>query len=75
MSLSALGIVWLLAGGIIWLDRHAWLGGGRRDTIAYSVVLGVCCLLSASLLFFPKMPGPTEWVDTLLKPVGSFLKP
>jgi hypothetical protein len=75
MSVSTLGIVWLLAGGFIWLDRHSLTGGGKRDSIAYSVVLGVCCLLSASLLFFPKMPGPTEWVDTLLKPVGNLLKP
>ncbi|MDF2661571.1 MAG: hypothetical protein K0Q94_4362 [Paenibacillus sp.] len=74
MSIAALGIVWLLGGGVIWLDRHSLLGG-KRDRIAYSVLLAVCCLLSASLLFFSKLPGPTEWVDMLLKPIGSFLKP
>ncbi|WP_219838711.1 hypothetical protein [Paenibacillus sp. R14(2021)] len=49
--------------------RHA----PAKERSAFWSLLALCWLLASLLMIFPRLPGLTELVDTLMTPIGDFL--
>ncbi|MFD0677546.1 MULTISPECIES: hypothetical protein [unclassified Paenibacillus] len=69
--------VWILGiiGGLMWwIDRKA-LKNEKRASLIYLGLLGLSGSISLILVFYPEMPGPTQWIDALYKPLGKLIQP
>ena len=59
---------------LFWADRSSWRGS-RKDGWAFAVIAGVGWGLWVLLILMPELPGLTQAVDFLFKPLGRLLKP
>lgn len=46
----------------------------KKEKAAFITLLAMGGLLAILLLFFPDMPGPTQMIETLFKPLGQLLE-
>ncbi|MBW7454521.1 hypothetical protein ACFOLF_18955 [Paenibacillus sepulcri] len=67
-------IYWIICGFIYGLDRKSLLAG-KRETIVYCVIGALGLLLSIGLLINSRLPGPTQWITAIYKPVSRLLEP
>jgi hypothetical protein len=47
----------------------------KRERRAFLWILAVGWLLAITLIIQPDLPGPTQFVDALYRPLGNMLKP
>jgi hypothetical protein len=66
--------VWVIF-GIYGLMNKAWRKHAKREKAALYSLLGITMILSIGLALNPKLPGLTEWVSALYKPVEGILSP
>ncbi|MNI08802.1 hypothetical protein D3C73_618510 [compost metagenome] len=50
------------------------LKGRKRETWSFFGFLLTGWFVSVMLVFKPDLPGPTDWVQALFKPIGQMLK-
>jgi hypothetical protein len=62
----------LIIGGIVFFER-AIFRKSRREWVAFSILTGAAWLLGAVLSFSPNIPGPTDLMDAVYKPLGEIL--
>lgn len=48
--------------------------GKRKDKITFVTLSFMSWILAVLLLYFPKMPGPTQLVDWVFKPFAAILE-
>jgi multisubunit Na+/H+ antiporter MnhB subunit len=46
----------------------------KREKIAFAALTILGGVLAFLLVFYPEMPGPTQWIDAIYKPLGKFLE-
>lgn len=46
----------------------------KNDKWAFIILTMIGLLLSVLLIYFPNMPGPTELVDAIFKPLAKYLE-
>ncbi|MEH7023885.1 hypothetical protein [Priestia megaterium] len=46
----------------------------KKEKAAFMILTTMGWLLAILLLFFPDMPGPTQMIDMLFKPLGKMLE-
>ncbi|MFE0299106.1 hypothetical protein [Priestia megaterium] len=46
----------------------------KKEKAAFVILTTMGWLLAILLLFFPDMPGPTQMIDMLFKPLGKTLE-
>lgn len=46
----------------------------KREKAAFAAILIIGWLLAILLVFYPDMPGPTQMVDAIYKPLGKLLE-
>ncbi|WP_227938968.1 hypothetical protein [Alkalihalobacillus deserti] len=46
----------------------------KKEKYTFVVLSAMSWILAVLLLFFPEMPGPTELVDQIFKPLGKMLE-
>jgi multisubunit Na+/H+ antiporter MnhB subunit len=46
----------------------------KREKIAFAVLTMLGGVLAFLLVFYPEMPGPTQWIAAIYKPLGKFLE-
>ena len=59
---------------ILWYEGPKINPNQKKDKYALIVLSAMSWVLAALLLFFPNMPGPTELVDQIYKPLGKLLE-
>ncbi|MCR8634316.1 hypothetical protein [Paenibacillus radicis (ex Xue et al. 2023)] len=69
--------VWILGiiGGLMWWIDSKALKSEKRASLIYLGLLGLSGSISLILVFYPEMPGPTQWIDALYKPLGKLIQP
>ncbi|WP_085992235.1 hypothetical protein [Oceanobacillus senegalensis] len=71
--LSVLGIIFL--GILITLVEWPRIGKDqKKEKIAFVLLTVVGIILATLLVYFPEMPGPTQMVEGMLKPLGKLLE-
>jgi hypothetical protein len=70
--LSLLTVAVLL---IILLDWPKINRNHKKERVSFLVVTAIGWSLSTMLIFFPDIPGPSQFMDWLLKPLGTWLEP
>jgi multisubunit Na+/H+ antiporter MnhB subunit len=46
----------------------------KREKIAFAALTVLGEVLAVLLVFYPEMPGPTQWIAAVYKPLGKFLE-
>lgn len=46
----------------------------KKEKAAFAVLTAIGCLLAILLQFYPQLPGPTQLVEAIYKPLGKFLE-
>ncbi|PGY12943.1 hypothetical protein [Bacillus sp. AFS031507] len=46
----------------------------KKEKAAFVTITAMGWLLAILLLFFPDMPGPTQLIDKLFKPLGQIIE-
>lgn len=46
----------------------------KREKIAFAALTILGEVLALLLVFYPEMPGPTQWIDAIYKPLEKFLE-
>ncbi|BBH19123.1 hypothetical protein Back11_04680 [Paenibacillus baekrokdamisoli] len=46
----------------------------KKEKVAFAAILIIGWLLAILLVFYPDMPGPTQMVDAIYKPLGKLLE-
>ncbi|MDB5055483.1 MAG: hypothetical protein JWM44_3533 [Bacilli bacterium] len=46
----------------------------KKEKVAFMIVTGIGCLLAFLLIIYPEMPGPTQLVESIYKPLGKLLE-
>jgi len=59
---------------IVWYEWPKMDQNQRKEKAACVVLTATGWLLAILLLFFPDMPGPTQMIDVLFKPLGKMLE-
>lgn len=44
-----------------------------RERIAYISILSLCWILAVLLIINPNLPNPTQWLDTIFRPLAKFI--
>ncbi|BBI34504.1 hypothetical protein [Cohnella abietis] len=73
MSWSEVVMIWLL-GGAIGLMEQGKLKGKLKEKVLLLSLIGACYAISLALVWVHELPGPTQWIDTLYKPLGKLLE-
>lgn len=47
----------------------------KKEKIAFAAFIILGGVLAVLLVFFPEMPGPTQWIEAIYKPLGIVLEP
>lgn len=68
IAVSALAVL------LFWADRSSWRGF-RKDGWAFAVIAVIGWGVWILLILIPDLPGLTQAVDFLFKPLGRLLKP
>jgi multisubunit Na+/H+ antiporter MnhB subunit len=43
----------------------------KREKFAFAAITMLGGILAFLLIFYPDMPGPTQWIDAIYKPLGK----
>lgn len=62
-----------LVGAIVWFEWPRFNPGQKREKAAFLTLLAIGAFLAGLLIFFPEIPGPNHWIDTLFRPLGTLL--
>ncbi|MGJ9384415.1 hypothetical protein [Salipaludibacillus sp. CF4.18] len=46
----------------------------KKEKYTFVVLSAMSWILAVLLIFFPEMPGPTELIDQIYKPLGKMLE-
>jgi hypothetical protein len=46
----------------------------KKVKAAFFTLVGIGSILAILLIFFPEMPGPTQMIDSIFKPLGKILE-
>jgi multisubunit Na+/H+ antiporter MnhB subunit len=46
----------------------------KKEKVAFTAVTVIGCLVAVLLIFYPRLPGPTELIEAIYKPFGKFLE-
>ncbi|MFC4770093.1 hypothetical protein [Effusibacillus consociatus] len=46
----------------------------KREKTAYGALIGLGAILAILLVLDPQMPGPTQWMDVIYKPLVNLLE-
>ena len=68
-----LGIAAVLALMILY-DWRALPSYTKREKTAYGALIGLGAILAIALVLDPQMPGPTQWMDVIYKPLVNLLE-
>lgn len=59
---------------LAWFEWAKFNREQKREKLAFLALLFLDAALTALLIFFPETPGPNEWIDRLLMPLGTLLE-
>ena len=59
---------------IIRLDWPQLASKPQKDKVTFIILTAIGCLLGIVLVYYPDLPGPTQFTNNLYKPFGSFLE-
>jgi multisubunit Na+/H+ antiporter MnhB subunit len=62
---------------LVFMTIYEWpkmKGQMKREKIAFATLTILGGVLAFLLVFYPEMPGPTQWIDAIYKPLGKFLE-
>jgi len=45
-----------------------------KDKLAFSVLLAFGWVVTLLLVIYPELPGPTQWVDAVYKPLSKLIE-
>lgn len=45
----------------------------KKDKVTFIVMVSIGWLIGVLLIFYPDIPGPTQWVDWLFSPILRFM--
>ncbi|WP_027408598.1 hypothetical protein [Anoxybacteroides tepidamans] len=68
-----LGIIVLLT-LIVLFERPQWKRAQKKEKAAFVILLGMGTALAILLLYKPDLPGPTQMVDYIYRPLGRLLE-
>jgi len=72
--------VWLTIGtlimvGLIWWYEWSRLGREqRKERAAVAILLSLAAILAVLLIINPELPGPTQLVNALFRPLGKMME-
>jgi multisubunit Na+/H+ antiporter MnhB subunit len=46
----------------------------KREKIAFAALTSLGWGLAVLLLFYPEMPGPTQWINAIYQPLGKYFE-
>lgn len=55
-------------------DWRAMPSYTKREKTAYGVLTGLGAILAILLVIDPQMPGPTQWLDVIYKPLVNLME-
>jgi CDP-diglyceride synthetase len=60
---------------VVLIIKYEWSKiNQKKDKAAFVVLTAIGCLLAVLLVLFPNLPTPTQFVDTLYRPLGKLLE-
>ncbi|GIO31288.1 MULTISPECIES: hypothetical protein [Paenibacillus] len=72
--IQLLGIT-LLAAAIFAYDYPRLRTGAKKEKIAFAVITAAGWAIALLLMFFPRMPGPTELINYATRPIWNIFYP
>lgn len=61
--------------GLFLLVKLEWKGLElKREKVAFLSMLGVASILSVIAIFFPDLPGPSTFIDTMFQPLSQIFE-
>jgi multisubunit Na+/H+ antiporter MnhB subunit len=48
--------------------------GQKKEKIAFFLLSLIGASLAVTLVFFPDLPSPSDWIDALYKPLGKLIE-
>ncbi|KEO84833.1 hypothetical protein [Tumebacillus flagellatus] len=73
MILPQLAGITAVSGTIAYLEWRHLRTSPRKDRGVFLAFIGIGWLMAALLVIFPKLPGPTTWLDALFKPLFKWM--
>ncbi|UKS27410.1 hypothetical protein LOZ80_00195 [Paenibacillus sp. HWE-109] len=73
--MTSKGIPLFMAGCLV-ITLYQWFrlkGTPRNEKITYIAILALCWILAISLVVNPTLPGPSQMVDSLFRPIGKLI--
>ncbi|WP_027415716.1 hypothetical protein [Aneurinibacillus terranovensis] len=61
---------------LVFMTIYEWpkmKGQMKKEKIAFAALTMLGGGLAFLLVFYPEMPGPTQWIDAIYKPLGKFI--
>ncbi|NGQ95754.1 hypothetical protein G3578_11370 [Brevibacillus sp. SYP-B805] len=61
----------------VFMTMYEWpkmKGQMRREKTAFAALTILAWALSILLICYPDMPGPTQWINAIFKPLVTFLE-
>ncbi|MGP0690230.1 hypothetical protein ACW5UC_27180 [Priestia aryabhattai] len=59
---------------IVWYEWPKINRNQKKEKVVFVALTAMGWLLAILLLFFPDMPGPTQMIEMLFKPLGKMLE-
>jgi multisubunit Na+/H+ antiporter MnhB subunit len=62
---------------LVFITLYEWpkmKGQMRREKIAFAALTILGGILAFLLVFYPEIPGPTQWLDAIFKPLITLLE-
>jgi len=59
---------------IVWYEWPKINRNQKEEKVVFVALTAMGWLLAILLLFFPDMPGPTQMIEMLFKPLGKMLE-
>lgn len=63
-----------VAGLLMFLYEWPKLQHKKKEKAAFTTLTLIGCMLAVLLLYYPELPGPTQLVDAVYKPLGKLLE-
>ncbi|MFO7264120.1 MAG: hypothetical protein A6D91_04545 [Bacillaceae bacterium G1] len=67
-------IIAAVFGILAWWEWSKFHASQKKEKAAFLALMAIGAALTAWLIFFPETPGPNEWVEKLLRPLGTRLE-
>jgi hypothetical protein len=59
---------------IYWLECTRFTKPSKKEKATVATLLLLGWILAILLIYFPEMPGPTQLIDLIFKPLGQLLE-